>query len=112
MGVYGPGAARVDPKRARLPLVPGRRPFYRRNAGQRPAVLSLAGLLRTREMPEYRACLVREDGSVVRSVLLVCPDDEVAKEYARQLVDGCAIELWQAERRVGKFIAREGKAPR
>jgi hypothetical protein len=49
---------------------------------------------------------------VVRSVLLVCPDDEVAKEYARQLVDGCAIELWQAERRVGKFIAREGKAPR
>jgi hypothetical protein len=63
-------------------------------------------------MPEYRACLVSEDGSVLRSVLLVCPDDEVAKEYARQLVDGHAIELWQGERRVGKFIAGEGKSPR
>jgi len=36
-------------------------------------------------MLEYRACLVREDGSVVRSVLLVCPDDEVAKEYEGRL---------------------------
>jgi hypothetical protein len=102
----------MNPKRTRLPLVPGGLPFSWRNAGQRPVVLFLAGLLRTREMPEYRACLVSEDGSVLRSVLLVCPDDEVAKEYARQLVDGHAIELWQGERRVGKFIAGEGKSPR
>jgi len=61
-------------------------------------------------MPEYRASLVSEDGSVLRSVLLVCPDDEIAKEYARQLVDGHAIELWQGERRVGKFTGRHGKA--
>ena len=61
-------------------------------------------------MPEYRASLVSEDGSVLRSILLVCPDDEIAKEYARQLVDGHAIELWQGERRVGKFSSREGKA--
>jgi hypothetical protein len=61
-------------------------------------------------MPEYRASLVSEDGSVLRSVLLVCPNDEIAEEYARQLVDGHAIELWQGERRVGKFIGGEGKA--
>ena len=61
-------------------------------------------------MPEYRASLVSDDGSVLRSVLLVCPDDEIAKEYARQLVDGHAIELWQGERRVGKFTGRHGKA--
>jgi len=61
-------------------------------------------------MPEYRASLVSEDGSVLRSVLLVCPNDEIAEEYARQLVDGHAIELWHGERRVGKFISGQGKA--
>ena len=59
-------------------------------------------------MPEYRACLIGEDGCVLRSVQLVCPDDKTAKEYARQLVDGLAIELWQGDRRVGKFIDRRG----
>ena len=49
-------------------------------------------------MPEYRACLVNEDGTVERSVQLVCPDDDTAKEYASQLADGHAIELWKGER--------------
>jgi hypothetical protein len=55
-------------------------------------------------MPQYRACLIGEDGSVLRSLQLVCPDDETAQEYARQLVDGHAIELWDGERPVGKFM--------
>jgi hypothetical protein len=54
-------------------------------------------------MPEYRACLISENGNVTRSIQLVCPDDETAKEYARQLVDGHAIELWEGDRPVGKF---------
>jgi hypothetical protein len=58
-------------------------------------------------MPEYLACLTTEDGSVVRSVRLVCPDDDTAKEYARQLADGHAIELWQGERQVGRFTRRD-----
>lgn len=57
-------------------------------------------------MPEYRACLVNEDGSVARSVQLVCPDDDTAKEYARQLADGHAIELWQGEKQIGRFVRR------
>jgi hypothetical protein len=57
-------------------------------------------------MPEYRACLVNEDGTVVRSVQLVCPDDDTAKQYASQLADGHAIELWQGERQIGRFIRR------
>jgi len=105
-----PGRPGLKPKRARLPLVPGGCGFFGRNAGRWPAVLSLAGFLGTGEMPEYRACLVSESGTVLRSVLLVCPDDEVAKEYARQLVDGHAIELWQGERQVGRFISRQGEA--
>lgn len=58
-------------------------------------------------MPEYRASLIGEDGRVLRSVQLVCPDDETAKEYARQLVDGLAIELWQGDRQVGTFMSRQ-----
>lgn len=58
-------------------------------------------------MPEYRASLIGEDGRVQRSVQLVCPDDETAKEYARQLVDGLAIELWQGDRQVGTFMSRQ-----
>jgi hypothetical protein len=58
-------------------------------------------------MPEYRACLMNDDGSVLRSVQLLCPDDDTAKEYARQLVDGHAIELWRGEIRVERFMKRE-----
>ena len=58
-------------------------------------------------MPEYRACLVNEDGSVVRSVQLVCPDDDTAKEYAKQLADGHAIELWLGETQIGRFVRRD-----
>ncbi len=54
-------------------------------------------------MPEYRACLMNEDGSVLRSLQLLCPDDDTAMEYARQLVDGHAIELWLGEKQVGRF---------
>jgi hypothetical protein len=58
-------------------------------------------------MPEYLACLMSEDGNVLRSVRLVCPDDHTAKEYARQLADGHAIELWQDERQIDKFTRRD-----
>ena len=57
-------------------------------------------------MPEYRASLIGENGQVLRSVQLVCPDDATATAYARQLVDGLAIELWQGDRQVGKFFDR------
>jgi hypothetical protein len=56
-------------------------------------------------MAEYRAYIVGEDGHFVRAVELVCPDDETAKEYAKQLVDGHDIELWQQERLIAKIAA-------
>lgn len=58
-------------------------------------------------MPEYRACLMNEDGGVERSVQLLCPDDDTAKEYARQLADGHAIELWKGETQIGRFMKRD-----
>jgi hypothetical protein len=54
-------------------------------------------------MAEYRACIIGADGRFVRAIELVCPDDDSAKEYARQLVDGHDVELWQAARQVAKY---------
>jgi hypothetical protein len=54
-------------------------------------------------MTEYKACIIGADGKFMRAIDLVCPDDDTAKEYARQLVDGHHVELWEGERHVTKF---------
>jgi hypothetical protein len=54
-------------------------------------------------MAEYRAYIIGVDGHFIRAVELVCPDDETAKEYAKQLVDGHDVELWQLDRQIAKF---------
>ena len=54
-------------------------------------------------MAEYRAYIIGADGSFVRAIELVCPDDDSAKDYAKQLVDGHDVELWQGDRQVAKF---------
>jgi hypothetical protein len=54
-------------------------------------------------MAEYRAYLLDSDGHFIRPILLVCLNDECAKEYAKQLVDGHDVELWQGGRQVAKF---------
>jgi hypothetical protein len=54
-------------------------------------------------MAEYRAYLIGIDGHFLRAVELVCPDDEIAKEYAKRLVDGHDVELWQGERKIETF---------
>ena len=56
-------------------------------------------------MQEYRAYLIGPDGHIVRRIELVCADDEVAKEQAKALVDGCDVELWQEARRITEFRA-------
>jgi hypothetical protein len=57
-------------------------------------------------MAEYRAYVVGEDGHFVRSIELVCPDDDTAMEYAKNLVDGHDIELWQGERKIETFLRK------
>jgi hypothetical protein len=76
------------------------------NGNLAPAVF-LSGFAEEMRMPEYRACLMNDDGSVKRSLQLVCPDDGTAKEYARQLADGHAIELWKEEVQIGRFMKRD-----
>ena len=54
-------------------------------------------------MAEYRAYILDEDGRISRAIELVFPDDETAKKYARQLVDGHDVELWQGDRQIATF---------
>ncbi|GAC1344471.1 MAG: hypothetical protein NVSMB20_20160 [Bradyrhizobium sp.] len=54
-------------------------------------------------MPEYRAYIVGIDGRFVRAVELLCPDDDSAKEYAQNLVDGHDVELWQGKCQIARF---------
>jgi hypothetical protein len=54
-------------------------------------------------MVGYRAYIIGIDGHFLRAIELVCPDDETAKEYAKRLVDGCDIELWQGDRKITVF---------
>ncbi len=54
-------------------------------------------------MAEYRAYVLDQDGHISRAIELVCPDDEIAKEYAKRLVDGHDGELWQCDRKIASF---------
>jgi hypothetical protein len=50
-------------------------------------------------MANYWAYIIGTDGHVLRAVELICPDDDIAKEYAKRLVDGHDVELWQGDRK-------------
>jgi hypothetical protein len=54
-------------------------------------------------MANYRAYVLDKEGHFLRAVELVCSNDDIAKEQAKQLVDGYDVELWQQERRIAKF---------
>jgi hypothetical protein len=51
-------------------------------------------------MAEYQMYIIAPTGQFLRGIELVCPDDESAKDYARQLVDGHDVELWQKDREI------------
>jgi hypothetical protein len=55
-------------------------------------------------MAEYRMYIIAPTGQFLRAIELFCPDDESAKEYAKPLVDGCDVELWEGDRRVERFL--------
>jgi hypothetical protein len=54
-------------------------------------------------MAEYRAFTLGHDGHITASRAFVCANDEDATVWAKQLVDGHAIELWSGERFVIKL---------
>jgi hypothetical protein len=59
--------------------------------------------IRGPKVAEYRAYILWPDGKIRKAVELVCDDDETAKAYAKQLVDGHDVELWQLGRKIETF---------
>jgi len=54
-------------------------------------------------MPGYYAYIIGEDGHIKDREVSVCGDDEEAKRQAKRLVGGCAVELWEEDRKVERF---------
>jgi hypothetical protein len=54
-------------------------------------------------MPDYRAYLIGSDGHFYKAIALDAPDEAAAIAAAERLVDGHDVELWQRDRKIGKF---------
>jgi len=52
---------------------------------------------------EYRAFIIGRDGHVVDRVDLLCSNEADARQRAKQLVDGQAVELWEGARQIERF---------
>jgi hypothetical protein len=61
-------------------------------------------------MADYRAYTIGHDGHFSDCEARSCAEDREAIEWAKQLVDGRAIELWCGERFVAKFEPKAGKS--
>lgn len=51
----------------------------------------------------YRAFVIGPDGHVIGRTDLHCTSEQEAKERAKQLVDGHAVELWEGPRMIERF---------
>jgi hypothetical protein len=55
---------------------------------------------------EYRAFVIGWDGRVLYRHDLICTDEVEARERAKQLTDGCDIELWKGDKKLPTFRYR------
>ena len=55
----------------------------------------------------YYAYIIGDDGHVRDRIEVLCGNDDEAKRYAEQLVNGHAIKLWQEARRIATFQPKE-----
>jgi hypothetical protein len=53
-----------------------------------------------------------DDGHITKRVTILAANDEEAKERAKQLVDGNAVELWQEGRKIASFTPSSKDRPR
>lgn len=54
-------------------------------------------------MAEYRAYAIGTDGHIVKSIPLMCDDDNQAVKEAREALEKQAIEIWSGERLVARL---------
>lgn len=60
-----------------------------------------------RSMTDYRAYIIGRDGHFKTFKIIVAADDEQAVDAARQFVDGCAVEVWELDRKVAVLPAED-----
>jgi hypothetical protein len=58
---------------------------------------------------EYRAYVLGSDGHFLWSKEFVAVNDEAAREYVRQFVDGHDVELWSGGGFIAKLPKNEGR---
>ena len=51
----------------------------------------------------YYAYIIGDDGHIARRVVVFGENDSEASRLAKQLAEGCAVELWQETRMVARF---------
>jgi len=68
--------------------------------GPAPQALSLG---RERIMPTYRAYLINGDNRVTSCKPVDADTDMEALTAARQFVDGCDVEVWCLDRKIGRL---------
>jgi hypothetical protein len=58
---------------------------------------------RERTMPTYRAYLINADNRVASFRPIDADTDAEALKAARQFVDGCDVEVWYLDRKIGRL---------
>src|SRR5260370_7159818 len=79
-----------------------RRRFLARNQTAR-LIGSIGGGYGGRQMREYQAYVLGEDGHIKQRIDLTCADDDAARQQAASLGDGHPLELWQSDRKIARF---------
>jgi len=72
-------------------------------SGNARLVAHAPGDARIARVPRYNAYLIDTDGRIAKRDVIVCEDEEQAKGFAKQMVDGYAIELWHEARMIASF---------
>jgi hypothetical protein len=54
-------------------------------------------------MEEYRAYVIGPDGHITNRIDIRCVDEKEARRLAQRVVDGHAVELWQADRFIQRY---------
>jgi len=54
-------------------------------------------------MPAYRVYLIDEDNRVASYRPIDAESDAEAMQDARQFIDGCDIEVWHLDRKIGRL---------
>jgi cobalamin biosynthesis protein CbiG len=58
-------------------------------------------------MTDYRAYIIGTDGYFHSFEIIAAPDDEIAVEAAKKLVNGSGVEVWDLDRKVAVLPASE-----